>query len=75
MLVLLPTVTNKLMEGSCYVKAKVTAVAYEIDMSDNHVNMLKGWNTPTVCPAVEEMENGEEIPLWRNLRNRRSTNN
>ena len=41
-----------------------------------HFNMLKGWNTPmTVCLAAEEMEDGEEIPLWgRSLRNRRSMN-
>ena len=31
-----------------------------------HVNILKGWNTPTtVCLTAEEMENEEEIPLWR----------
>ena len=49
------------------------SVTYEIDMSDKkkrqrifHVNMLKGWNTPTtVCLAAEEMEDGEEIPLWK----------
>ncbi|KAL5510367.1 hypothetical protein EMCRGX_G005901, partial [Ephydatia muelleri] len=51
-LVLLPTVTNKLMakwQGPYCVKAKVTPVTYEIDMSDKkkrqrifHVNMLKG---------------------------------
>ena len=75
-LVLLPTVTNKLMakwQGPYCVKAKVTPVTYEIDMSDKkkrqrifHVNMLKGWNTPTtVCLAAEEMEDGEEIPLWK----------
>ncbi|KAL5506395.1 hypothetical protein EMCRGX_G008021 [Ephydatia muelleri] len=75
-LVLLPTVTNKLMakwQGPYCVKAKVTPMTYEIDMSDKkkrqrifHVNMLKGWNTPTtVCLAAEEMEDGEEIPLWK----------
>ena len=75
-LVLLPTVTNKLMakwQGPYCVKAKVTPVTYEIDMSDKkkrqrifHVNMLKGWNTPTtMCLAAEEMEDGEEIPLWK----------
>ena len=31
-----------------------------------HVNMLKGWNTPTtMCLAAEETEEGEEIPLWK----------
>ena len=75
-LVLLPTVTNKLMakwQGPYCVKAKVTPVTYEIDMSDKkkrqrifHVNMLKGWNTPTtMCLSAEEMEDGEEIPLWK----------
>eukprot|EP00731_Ephydatia_muelleri_P034653 Em0070g9a len=73
-LVLLPTVTNKLMakwQGPYCVKAKVTPVTYEIDMSDKkkrqrifHVNMLKGWNTPTtVCLAAEEMEDGGRNPI------------
>ena len=69
-LVLLPTVTNIFMakwQGPYCVKAKVIH-----HMSDKkrqrifHVNMLKGWNTPTiVCLAAEEMEDGKEIPLWK----------
>eukprot|EP00731_Ephydatia_muelleri_P026442 Em0018g542a len=55
------------------IKAKVTPVTYEIDMSDRkkwqrifYVNMLKGWNTPTtMCLAAKETEEGEEIQLWK----------
>ncbi|KAL5467240.1 hypothetical protein EMCRGX_G031440 [Ephydatia muelleri] len=59
--------------GPYLIKAKVTPVTYEIDMSDRkkwqrifYVNMLKGWNTPTtMCLAAKETEEGEEIQLWK----------
>ena len=76
MLVLLPTTTSKLTakwQGPYCVKAKVTPVTYEIDMSNKkkrkhvfHVNMLKAWNTPTtMCLMAEEVEAEEEIPSWK----------
>lgn len=74
LLVLLPTITNKLIakwQGPYLVKAKVTSVSYEIDLSDRkkrqhifYVNMLKGWNSPTtICLAAKEIKKGENISL------------
>ena len=74
--VLLSTTTSKLTaqcQGPYCVKAKVTQVTYEIDMSDKkkrkrvfNVNMLRAWNTPTtMCLMADEVEAEEEIPSWK----------
>ena len=71
MLVLLPTLANKLhakWQGP-YVVKKVGSVDYQVDMPDKkkrmkvlHVNMLRTWHTPAaVSYLVDEVEEGERV--------------
>ena len=78
MLVLLPSVTNKLLaqwQGPYPVMKQVTPVTYEVDMYDHkkrkstlHVNMLKKWSILTITLWTEsgnQIEDDDDLSSWK----------
>ena len=83
-LILLPTTSNKLLaewRGPYPVVRKVSNVTYEVKVTDSHkknrifhVNMLRGWKSPTaalfVAQEVSETEEEDDgVVLWDGSRN------